>query len=96
MGHTLHGLSNLTDDDIVAKYDQIAASTGWSVNLLRDELLRRWMVESDAHSTQLSEDVRKMTVTMKRLTWAAVILTLVASAAAVVSVLVDLGVIDAV
>ena len=78
---TFDEISKMTDDELIARNDDIAKHTGIGVDFYYDELHRRRMNASSARMEELTVDI-------KRLTWAVVVLTVVSLAATVVSIVV--------
>ena len=59
---TYQQLRNLSDDEVVALYDEEAKHVGLSLNFLRDELLRREQANQTATMLKLTRWITVMTV----------------------------------
>lgn len=63
-------LDELADEELVARYNTLAASTVVGTQFYRDEIARRQTVKESARMLSLTE-------TMSRLTWVMLVLTVI-------------------
>ena len=81
-------LRALSDDELETRYDLHAANASAGVGFYREEFARRRAERQGDRMVEMTDDIRRLTVHVRNLTWAAVIIALASLTVAIVAVVI--------